>query len=86
MKLNAKLVEQALGMTASEPVEIDQGLHQMVHDVQNCLHVIGMGAERLRDVRDDDAKFAEAFEGIDRGRREAVRLLRDYLQSTHDGQ
>lgn len=85
MKQDAKLIQKAFEISPLEPIGIESGLHKLVHDVQNCLHVIGIGLEILGGVRDDDAKFAEISAGIDHERREAVRLLREYLLSTRDG-
>jgi hypothetical protein len=85
MKHDSKLIERAIALAPPEQVALNEGLQQVVHDVQNCLHVIGLGTEILKEVRGDDSRFAEVCEGIDRERREAMRRLREYLLSSHDG-
>lgn len=83
MNKESKLIEQAIKLAVPERVEIDEDLHQLVHDLQGCLQVIGLGTALLEDVRDDDAKFSKVCSQIDRERREAVRILDEFLRSTH---
>jgi hypothetical protein len=50
-------------------------LRQLLHDIQHCLHVIGMVTELLRGVRDDADKFAGVCGSIDKERRGAGRRI-----------
>jgi hypothetical protein len=84
MRQDSKLIETALQATADERVAIDDRLHQLVHDVQGCLHLIGLGTELLKGARNDEASFTEIADKIDHQRREAARLLTEYLRSPHD--
>lgn len=59
----------------------DEQLRQLAHDVRHCLHVIGLGTEMLKGARDDERRFAELCESIDRERQEARRLV-DELVAT----
>lgn len=81
MRPESKFIEKALEMTTPARVAIDDNLHQLVHDVQGCLHLIGLGTELLKAARDDEASFTEITDRIDQERREAGRLLREYLRS-----
>lgn len=83
MKQDSRRIERALQMTAPERVAIDEGLHRLVHDVQGCLHVIGLGTELLKGARDDEASFTEISDRIEHERCEAVRLLNEYMRSAH---
>ncbi len=72
-------------MNARDEPPHDEHLHQLVHDVKHCLHVVGMGTQILKDVRDDDGKFAEICAAMDKEQREAMRLLDDLLKATCEG-
>lgn len=54
-------------------------LRQLVHDVQHCLHVIGMATEVLKEVGEDSNKFAEVCACIDKERHAAVKLVSEFL-------
>lgn len=82
MRQDMKSLEETLRTTAPEERLVDEGLHEMVHDVQSCLHVIGLGTELLQGARNDDVRFEQVCQSIDFQRREAVRLLSTYLRST----
>ncbi len=68
----------------AEPQHQEQ-LHQFVHDVKHCLHVIGMGTEILKGVRDDDARFAEICAAMEAERGKALQLLNDFLKDACKG-
>lgn len=53
----------------------DEQLRQLAHDVRHCLHVIGLGAEMLKNVRDNERLFAEICASIDQERRTAWKLI-----------
>lgn len=57
----------------------DQRLRQVAHDVQHCLYVIGLGTELLATVREDEHRFAELCEAIDKERRAAKELVGELL-------
>lgn len=57
----------------------DEHLRQLVHDVQHCLHVIGIATHILKSVRDDAERFAEVCDSIDKERREAMDLVKEFL-------
>ena len=59
----------------------DTPLHVLVHDVQNCLHVVEMGLEILKGARGDDARFGEVSESMLRSNRRAMQLLNDYIRA-----
>lgn len=82
MRADSKQIARALEVTEAESIAIDEGLFKLVHDVQGCLHIIGLGTELLKGARDDDAVFREVTDRIDRERGEAMRLLHQYLRST----
>lgn len=71
-------------MTVQDEPRHDERLHQLVHDVQNCLHVIGMGMELQKDARGDDARYAELGEAMSKQHKKAVRLLDDYIRAAYD--
>lgn len=72
-------------MDVRDEPQHDEHLHQLVHDVKHCLHVVGMGTEILKGVRDDDRKFAEICAAMDKEQREAMRLLANLLSATCEG-
>ncbi len=81
MRQDSKLIHKALQMTVDDSVAVDEGLLQLVHDVQGCLHLIGLGMEMLKGARDDETGFIDTAETIDQQRREAGRLLAEYLRA-----
>lgn len=70
-------------MTPHADFPPDTPLDVLVHDVQNCLHVVAMGLEILKGVRADDARFADVSEQMIRSNRKAVQLLDDYIRAAH---
>lgn len=58
----------------------DEKLHLLHHDIKNCLHVISIGMEALGTVRDNAGEYEELKLGIERERREAVRLTDEMLK------
>ncbi len=68
-------------MNAHDEPPHDEALHQFAHDLQNCFHVFGLGLEILKDVRDDDARFAEISDSMHIEHRKAVELLEAYLHA-----
>ncbi len=74
-----------LPMTVDGEQQHDEQLHQLVHDVRHCLNVVSMGTEILKDVREDDVRFAEVCESMEKERRKAAKLLSDYLSETCKG-
>lgn len=70
---------------ATENPGKDDRVRQLVHDLQHCLHVIGMGMELLRDARGDEAQFAEICETIDHERTQAAELIRELAAEAHSG-
>lgn len=69
-------------MIAHDEQQHDEKLHQFVHDIKHCLHVVGMVTEILKQVREDDAKFAEFCELMGREHKKAIKVLNDYLNTT----
>lgn len=59
----------------ADPQPRNDDLHQLVHDIRHCLHVIGMGMTLLPEVRNDDQKFAELCGTIDHERQQAAKLV-----------
>ncbi len=68
-------------MRAHDEPPHDEALHQFAHDLQNCLHVVGMGLEILKDVRNDDARFAEISDWVRIEHRKGVELLEAYVHA-----
>lgn len=66
-------------MTDCDKQQRDQHLRQLVHDVRNCLQVVGMGTEVLKTAREDDRKFTTICESIDKERRTALKLMDEFL-------
>ena len=62
-------------MPAHETRHHDERLRQLAHDIRHCLHVIGMGMELLKTVRENDRQFAEICESINQERRTARKLV-----------
>ena len=60
----------------------DAKLHEIHHDIKNCLHVISIGMEALGTVREKDSEYEELRQGIEKERREAVRLTDEMLKRT----
>ncbi len=58
-------------------------LDTLAHDVQNCLYVVGVGLEILKDARSDDARFAEVSASMAKSNEQAVQLLVDYVRAAH---
>jgi len=63
----------------------DEPLHELVHDVKDSLNVVGLGMEVLRDLREDEVRFAEVRLSIDRERLRALGLLDRFLEATCEG-
>lgn len=66
-------------MSEPEKQRHDEQLRQLGHDVRHCLHVIGMGMEILKTVREDDDRFVEICELIDKERKTAMKLVRELV-------
>lgn len=58
-------------------------LDTLAHDLQNCLHVVGIGLGLLQDARGDDARFAEVSASMAKSNEQASRLLSDYVRAAH---
>lgn len=58
-------------------------LDTLAHDIQNCLHIIGIGLEILQDARGDDARFAETSASMAKSNEHAFQLLSDYVRAAH---
>lgn len=71
----------AVPMTQRIESEHNEKLHQLHHDIQNCLNVISMGADVLMHARHDDATFAEFYESIREQRGEATKLLDEFFNA-----
>ncbi len=67
-------------MTDPDQQPHDEHLHQFVHDINQCLYIIGMATEVLKGVQDDKSQMAEVCELIDKERRTAVELLAEFLR------
>lgn len=74
-----------LDMTDPAGHQHDEALHQFVHDVKHCLHLAGMGMEILKGVRDNEARFEEICDMMDKQHKESLRLLDDFLGATCAG-
>lgn len=53
----------------------DDRLRQLAHDVRNCLNIIGMSAQVLKDGRPGADEIAELSASIDQERKTASELL-----------
>ncbi|EAR21040.1 hypothetical protein [Nitrococcus mobilis] len=72
-------------MSDHEKQSQDEQLRQLSHDVRECLHAIGLGTELLKNLREDEARFAEICEAIDNERKTAQRLMHELIHAaTHD--
>ncbi len=71
----------AVPMTERIETERDEKLHQLHHDIQNCLNLISMGTDALAQSRDDDASFAELYEIVRENRIEASKLVDEFLKT-----
>ncbi len=85
MRFNSGLVAALSQMADSEQETHDEKLHQFAHDFQTYLHVVALGTELLKGVRDDDKMFAEVCTSMDCERRDALALLNAFLKSTCKG-
>ncbi len=72
-------------MNARDEPQHDEHLHQLFHDINNCLSVVSMGTEILKGVREDDRKFAAISASMEKEQQEAIRLLRDLMSATCEG-
>ncbi|MDN5871884.1 MAG: hypothetical protein L0H73_14330 [Nitrococcus sp.] len=72
-------------MPGQETRQHDEQLHQLAHDVRQCLHVIGIGAEMLKSARNDEARFAELCEAIDQERKTAQQLVEELIEAAFCG-
>lgn len=61
-------------------------LRQLAHDIQHCLHVIGMATEVLKGLREDAEKFAEVCDSIDKERCEAAELVGELVRAANHGE
>lgn len=85
MRSTSDLLSALSRMADSEQEDHDEKLHQFAHDLQNYLHVVAMGTETLKSVRDDDKMFAEVCTSMDGERRDILALLEAFLKSTCKG-
>lgn len=74
-----------LHMMAHSEQQHDEQLLQFVHDIKQYLHVVGMGTEILKGVRENGVRFAEVCESMDQERRKALQLLDDFQQARANG-
>ncbi|MDN5872133.1 MAG: hypothetical protein L0H73_15625 [Nitrococcus sp.] len=68
-------------MREQQTSQHDEQLHRLAHDVRQCLHVIGMGAEMLASARADESRFAELCEAIEQERKTAQRLVKELIEA-----
>lgn len=68
-------------MPDHEKQSLDEQLRQLSHDVRECLHAIGLGTEILKNLREDEARFAEICEAIDNERKTAQKLVHELLKA-----
>jgi hypothetical protein len=66
-------------MSHLEQQQPQERLRQLAHDVQHCLHVIGMAAEILKGVRGDTDKVTELSNSIDKERQKAASLVNELV-------
>lgn len=62
--------------------EYDEKFHNLHNDVGHCLHVISMATEILKNVRDNDQRFNEVCETIEKERRTALTLVDEFLNGS----
>ena len=63
----------------------DEQLRQLSHDLQECLHVIGMGTQMLQNVREDVDRFTQICEAIDKERKTAQKLVCELIDAASRG-
>ncbi len=72
-------------MTVSTRSELCEKLHQLHHDIQNCLSVISMGAELLPSLRNDAGTFSEVIESMETKCRMAAELVNEFYEAACEG-
>lgn len=72
-------------MIKPDEAQHDEHVHQLVHDVMNCLYVISLGTAILKGARDENGTFAGVCASMDKEQQEAIRLLKDLLSATCEG-
>ncbi len=71
-------------MTDPEPGNRIEQLNQLAHDLNHCLHVIGLATEILKECRTNKTEFDRICTSLETERRQAAELVQQLLTTARE--